>query len=392
MTDLAEAAQARMDGAPVTEAPAGGPAPAPKAPTTQTPADDRGMGEVAHQNRIRRQEFRTRRVEALQQERGEEQNALPTEDERPSQDDDPLARQPEEQTPDAEPSVEENIDGPTAKDDADDGAIPEGEEPTHDDDGMSDPETEESEDAVGDSQLERIEELENANLSMERDYRQKTHRLAEGRRDLENRLTEMDALANFYVGLANKGVEAFETVDWNMLRQNPQEYQRQSGLYQQAVANRDKLVKTLEKVVEKSTEGREFLRQQESMIARDVLDAEIKGWSRERFSQLADFAVEQGLFNEAEMSEMVDWRTIKLLDMAERSASAPKEIGKLKVKGNGKRAPSGPRGTPRKVQQRDANGRFTTARNDLWSNPGNKQAKRSFFMTKLRAEREGRGY
>lgn len=264
-------------------------------------------------------------------------------------------------------------------------------EQVQDDDVSEGEEVDQTDDSYVAELQTRVEELETSNAELERGFRQRTHRLGESHRRIEESMIDVETSAQFYSNLAEQAVKQYDNVNFEALRAQPEEYRRMSEGYRQALATRDQLNQTLTTLQEQNRQRREEILKQKASISRDALTVEVPGWSRERHLQLVEYAVDKtGLYTEAEMSEMTDWRVLKLLDVVEKSSKMPKDLKGLKVKGKGKKAPV-QRHAQRKQQltpKRDALGRFQSTRQALRDDPGNRNLKRQMFRDKLAAERE----
>ena len=384
MSGLRNAAEQRLAG----KAPA-----APAAAPTPKPVPQGLDVEVARTRQQTRADFRSRRVDSLKAERGQVTDdaiELPEVGEAKQDSSDP-ARQVEKKAKSEPSSLDPDYEDQEGQpDDADDSeAIAQASDntATEGDDSESVDESDE-EDSITTQLQARVEELEDEHANLERGFRQKTHRLAESQRNLEDQMVAVETNANFYASLANQAVSAFDNIDWGILRTRPEEYQKATRDYERAIQNRDRLVRTLTQLQSENAQRRELFKQQQASVSRDMLPSEIKGWSKDRFEALQKYAVDtSGLYTDEEFEDITDWRVMKLLHIAENMANAPKDIGSLKVKGGKKQSTGKPRISAVKTE-RDATGRFVKAKKEMQQAPGNRTATRNFFIQKLAAERE----
>ena len=337
--------------------------------------------EIAHTRQAERADFRARQAEKLRLEREPAVEPVLTEVVDDLVDPDVNARETEEpnlllETEEVESDLQVG----------DEEAMTPAEEAT---DGIDDDQSAELPEGTTEvTQLQaRVEELEDERTNFERGFRQKTHDLSARHRTIETQMNDNEATANFFMNIANQGVNAFEGVDWNQLRTHPEEYQRQAQNYQTAVTNRDRLLATVKQVQERNAATREEVRLQEARTSVDMLAIALPKWDESTFVGLRDFAVnDTGLFTAEEFSKCNDWRIMKLLSIAQGVAKAPKSVSGLKVKG-GKKLP---RGQVQKIvtKSRNAKGQFEKSRQELHNSPGDRAATRTFFENKLRAERQ----
>lgn len=173
------------------------------------------------------------------------------------------------------------------------------------------------------------------------------------------------------------------------MQSQPEQYQRMAMERQQAINNRDRALQHLQQLQTQNTDRRQLMKTQQASVSRDMLPSEIPNWSRDRYNELADYAVDNGLYTADEMKDLTDWRVLKLLDTAQRVATAPKSGKALKAVGGNKppaKSQQNRRGVP---QNRNAAGQFQSTKAELFnSRGGDKGLTRQYFKDKLAAERE----
>ena len=283
------------------------------------------------------------------------------------------ARQPEaevepELDPEVEPTVEAEVEGALTKPSSEPEAAPEI--------------------TVSDEHAELIERADVAEeraKSMERDYRIKTHKIADATRALEDQTGVVKTQADFILNEANMGVSQFDNIDWNQLRTKPEEYQRMKQMFEQACTLRDRLVNQLGGIAEHHKQMREIAKSREADVSKDILRSTITDWSNEMYGKLRGYAVEELSYTAAEFDDMTDWRRLRDIHAQYELAQAPKTVIRLQRKkgktpvNRQRELPTGKAANPR--------GDLQKARQDLEDNPGEPRAKRNFFQQKMAAER-----
>ena len=231
----------------------------------------------------------------------------------------------------------------------------------------------------------RADAAEERAKSMERDYRVKTHKIADATRALEDQTSVVKTQADFILNEANMGVSQFDNVDWNQLRTKPEEYQRMKQMFEQACMLRDRLVNQLGGIAEHHKQILEQAKGREAAVSKDILRSTVVDWSNELYGKLRGYAVEELSYTAEEFDDMTDWRRLRDIHAQYELAQAPKTVVRLQRK-RGKTPVNAQRETPT-GQVANPQGDLQTARKDLHENPGNPQARRSFFQQKLAAER-----
>lgn len=238
----------------------------------------------------------------------------------------------------------------------------------------------------------RAEEAETNRARMERDYRIKTHKQAAAVRDAEHQGEELSAMAVFYDNLAGQNLQHFEQIDWAALRTEPEKYGQTRAAYETAVRQSEQLRNQARQVMQRVQEIREQAKNRHAEVSKDILATTVPGWGKELNEQLRKFATTELYYTEDEYDDLTDWRTISMLHELRDLREKVKGVT-LKPKFNRKKAKK-PSAMPQREQKtgvrRNAQGKFQNAKQALWENPGDRQARRSFFEEKLAAERAGR--
>ena len=278
--------------------------------------------------------------------------------------------------PPADPQMELDIESTEAE--IDEGAIEdaEGEYPAGDEDADEDPT----------SAIERwrrqAEEADEARQSMERDYRRKTHKIAQTVEELRERVVEARATHEVLLTEAQAEMMPFQNINWNALQQDPVQYQQASAAWREAQTKYQRRIAEAERLIQRTREMRDEARKSQAEISKDILRSQVPGWSGEKYQEIKQFAVDQYDYTPEEVDEQVDWRWIKVMDDARRVIKRPGVKGVTAV---GKPPASG-KNRP-VAQARNAQGKYQTARAHAFENPGNRGALRSALEAKLKAER-----
>ena len=235
----------------------------------------------------------------------------------------------------------------------------------------------------------QAEKAEEARANMERDYRLKTTDIAEARRESEALVNVARAENEFYVGQAERLInEQFGQVNWEMLKADPAEYQKAASAYQNALNQRDALIKRREQLRRNWDKQVEAEEQRQANLSKSILKTTLgSAWSNDHVLKLREFAENEGLYKGAAFDRIVDWQPMLMLhNMYVMKNAQTKLQPARKVQGN--KPPA--QGKATKDQPRNAAGQFEKARTALRTNPGDRGARREYFKAKLAAERGGR--
>jgi len=234
---------------------------------------------------------------------------------------------------------------------------------------------------------EKFEHAEEMRGNMERDYRQKTQKMAVTRRELKTNLEEVAAQGQFFLNLAEQGVKQFDQVNWQELQARPEEYNRARMGFQTALQGRDQMHKALQNVHATMAETREAGASQEAEVSRDILRSMDPKWGPEAYQTLRAHAVEHLDYSGEEMDQITDWRLIRLLQRDLATHVSVETVVKVRSKpGNGK-APAGVRNLAQ-PQRKNAKGNYQNSRAEAHERPGHRPSFRAMMEDKLRAERE----
>lgn len=227
-------------------------------------------------------------------------------------------------------------------------------------------------------------EAEESRLNMERDYRRKTHKIAETHRAAEDQHQQVVAQAQFFAGMAEQGVRQFDQVNWEQLQQDPAKYQQARQAFITAQQYHRQMVDALKSVDKSVTERRDHAKKREADISREILKSTVPGWNNQMYQDLRAFAVEDLDYSPSEVDDMTDWRRIRdihsqwIVSKAKTSLKNPPKRTKQPERKSGNAPLPG---------SRNERGQFQNAAKALTNNPGNRQAKHNFFVQKLRNER-----
>ena len=235
--------------------------------------------------------------------------------------------------------------------------------------------------------LEAAEEAEKRRKSMEVDYRQKTQKLSESRKEVDRNLSEVEQAAQYYAQMAQQSLRQFDGINWAELRTKPEEYQQAQQHYLQAENQARHMQQELETVKQHAQKIREQERAREAEISKGMLQQLRPDWSGELYQKAQEWADAELGYSDAEFAEITDWRLMMAMVRA-MEADKIKAESKQRVRKAGRKRGSAPAGrnAPQNVG-RDAAGRFTTAREEAFANPGNKKTFREMKMRQLELER-----
>lgn len=234
----------------------------------------------------------------------------------------------------------------------------------------------------------RVTEAEERHDLMQRDYTQKTQKLGESRKELLTSLEQSEKIAAVYVDRASTQLKRYEGVNWQQLQStlDPQQYNQKVAEYRQVVSMRDRAVNEHEQIKEFATAQVEKAKTDQAEISRDILRTTVPGWGNELYGSLREFAVSSLGFTAGEFDDITDHRFISLIHRDWKISNTGKTVQQIQ-QGN---QPKPPSGGGNKERPRGADGRFNTAQQDHFNNPGDKDKTRFAFQERLRRERGGR--
>jgi hypothetical protein len=240
-------------------------------------------------------------------------------------------------------------------------------------------------DPEADDWRQRYEQAEEARRSMERDYRIKTHRIAQAAREIKAAGEPLLAVAQTFRQLSDQNVAQFQNIDWDALKKDPSRYSAMTRQFEAATLQQRQLHQLQQNTAAEYTQAIEKAQEQQAEVSREILRTTLgENWSEAYFNKLAEYAQDEFGLTREEFDDIVDWRHILPIHKSFQADQAPKVVRKT-VRTQG-RAPAGAqRETPQ--VKRNVKGQFQNAKQVLWDNPGDRQARRDFFQNKLRAER-----
>jgi len=162
-------------------------------------------------------------------------------------------------------------------------------------------------------------------LLRQQDYTQKTQAVAEQRRALEAQALQVQQhaqLSQQYVAeyaealSLDKELAQYQNINWNQLMDaDPVQAMKLDRQMRELQARRDHVVSSVTQKQQAQQFESQRIAAQRLAEGRAVLEREIKGWTPETAKALASFGKEQG-FTEAELAQVNDPRTVKLLHKA----------------------------------------------------------------------------
>lgn len=325
--------------------------------------------------------FRERKQQQLAGEREQTRQPQPDSDDQPDRE--AVQRQAEE--PALEDSIEEQ---PESADEPE--AILEEEDEPDVSESADDADDDEERYSPRERELMReAEEAEKNRKSMEVDYRHKTHKLSQHMRETEGDAEKVQKALEFCAQLAEQHVNQFQNVNWQELQTRPQEYQQAVQQFQAAQAHRQQMVQGMQQSIDYAAKLKERNLSAQAEHSKGVLEHSIPGWSGETYSKVREFATTEYGYDASEFDQIVDWRPVKALHDAMQAQNARKRGAELvKVKAKKRRNNGAPSGRNAEVVSRDAKGRYSRARDEAISNPGNRNAFREMKQRQLAMERD----
>lgn len=162
-------------------------------------------------------------------------------------------------------------------------------------------------------------------LLRQQDYTQKTQAVAEQRRAIEAQALQIQQQAQLsqqYVAeyaealSLDKELAQYQNINWHQLMDaDPVQAMKLDRQMRELQARRDHVVSSVTQKQQAQQFESQRIAAQRLAEGRAVLEREIKGWTPETAKALASFGKEQG-FTEAELAQVNDPRTVKLLHKA----------------------------------------------------------------------------
>lgn len=261
----------------------------------------------------------------------------------------------------------------------------------------SDAELEESEEAEEDERGETIETLRAEKLKVE----QALSRVTENRKkieqdfsdgiaantrlkfDLEDTIEQQKAQGQVWLHMANQQVQKYENLNWSQVP--PEKLGAYKQQATQAMNQRDQIMQVYSGLEEKSKQARELAKDREAEVSRNWLSTNIPNWGNELYSKLGEHATSLG-YSAEDFQDITDFRIMNMIHKDFEKQQAVSKVQRVKTQQKA-RAPRNRNGRP---QPKNAKGRFTSARKEAFSKPGDKESFREMKLRQMQAER-GRG-
>lgn len=257
-------------------------------------------------------------------------------------------------------------------------------------------ESEEVEDIDGEEVEETVESLKAEKLRLEQtitnitknrkqiesDFRDSITGNIEFRHQLEDTVEQVQAQGAIWLALANQQVEKFERLDWTQIP--PEKLATTRAAAQKAMQNREAIAQKFQAVMEQTKGARERAKNREAELSRDILSRRIPNWDDEHYATLLKHAVEHHHFTPEEVNDITDWRVIEMIHRDWERGQAVEKVQRVQRKQKART----PRGRSGRDQPRSAEGRFRSARDTAFANPGDKGSFREMKAQALARERK----
>lgn len=248
-------------------------------------------------------------------------------------------------------------------------------------------ETPEAEEPEGDelSQLRaEIDRLSQREKELTADYTRKTQRIAEVRRQIESDAETVRNTARYVASVIDAPIRQYQSIPWAELQtQDPAKYQTLRGQYEQAMGARNQFLQQIAAAESAQEQALEANRVKQAELSKDILKAQIPGYSNEMYQELRQYAVDSIGYEPAEFDQNTDYRLVLAMHRAYRAERAANTV--KSIKREQKKAPPNAQNKP---QMRSASGQFANARQALSENRGNRDIARQMFQQKLAADRK----
>lgn len=228
-----------------------------------------------------------------------------------------------------------------------------------------------------------IERLSNRERELTADYTRKTQKIAETRRQIEQDSEIVRSTARHVASVIDAPVRQFENIPWAELQtQDPAKYQTIRAQYEQTVMARNNFLQSISAAEAEQERLLEENRQREAELSKDILRASIPDWSNQTYLELRKYSESLG-YQPQEFDKNTDYRLVLALHRAYRAEKAATTVKSVKREPS-KAAPN----AQNKPQARSGLGQFSTARQALSENRGNREISVEMFRQKLAAERK----
>lgn len=230
----------------------------------------------------------------------------------------------------------------------------------------------------------QIDRLSQREKELTADYTRKTQRIAEVRRQVESDAETVRNTARFVASVIDAPIRQYQAVPWAELQtQDPAKYQTLRGQYEQAMGARNQFLQQIAAAEAAQEEALEANRVRQAELSKDILKAQIPGYSNELYQELRQYAADSIGYEPAEFDMNTDYRLVLALHRAYRAERAANTV--KSIKREQKKAPPNAQNKP---QMRSVSGQFANARQALSENRGNRDIARQMFQQKLAADRK----
>lgn len=201
---------------------------------------------------------------------------------------------------------------------------------------------------------------------------------------LDDKYREAEQYVEQFAGMANQQLQQLSQVNPSQLSQ--EQYAQFQQAFQQAQMQSAQLNQLSEQIRQNMKETQEANKQREAEIARERIKTRIPDWSSDKYKALGEIAGEYG-YSQDEFFNSTDYRMIVMLNDVLKGREAAQVVSNkvAKTKTNP------PKNRSARQQDRNAQGQFTSARDQFFSSaPGQKGSFAAMKAKQLRAERQGK--
>ena len=231
-----------------------------------------------------------------------------------------------------------------------------------------------------------ISALKDRYNGIQSEYATKAQSMAEAITGIERFHDEVETEASFFESLAEQSLSVFDKVNWTELQSEPEKYQSTRQEFAVAVKNRDQLVAASKELKTRHKQALKEMKDKEASLSREILSFKVPSWSNDLYTEMRTFAVERLNYSAEEFDDISDWRRIRDIHAQFVFSQAPKNVEELR-KAKAKRKPDVQKQRRAAAQGRNSKGEFASSRQNLYDNPGDRDARRQYFQKKMEAER-----
>ncbi len=247
---------------------------------------------------------------------------------------------------------------------------------------------------------EDIRNLENRNREMDADYRRKTTVNNRIRREYEATGAEMNALSNYFVGLAEANITNLDSMDPSQMDQ--QQFAAWKQQREAAARGATELKSGMDKVRGGIRDQITNMRKHQAAESAEIMAGIESRWGTEFYGKIRDFAVDSGRYTPESFQEVRDWQTLEglvaLYDANEarkkmrqaRQGQTARDGGEQQGKSSNEDEPGRKPRRRRNRQRRSKNsGQFQNAQQAAMESPSSiaDGSFRSAMVAKLQRER-----